>query len=158
VPDAWKEVIIIRLMKPGKDRSHATSYRPIGLTSCLCKTVERMENRLSSGSWRTETLFPGLRAVSAPSIFSLPLGELRITYKIYSCYASSSLSFFSILTRLTTLRGVMVLSEPYTVWISAVVYHCFFLSSSKTDIFLSGLGMFCLRIVPKKMEYHKDLY
>ena len=31
--------------KPGKDHAEPTNYRPIGLTSCLCKTLERMINK-----------------------------------------------------------------------------------------------------------------
>ena len=30
--------------KPGKDSSDPNNYRPIALTSCLCKTMERMVN------------------------------------------------------------------------------------------------------------------
>ncbi|GFV93031.1 putative RNA-directed DNA polymerase from transposon X-element [Trichonephila clavipes] len=33
--------IVIPILRPGKD---ALSYRPIALTSCLCKTLERMVN------------------------------------------------------------------------------------------------------------------
>ena len=32
------------LPKPNKDHTEATNYRPIALTSCLCKTMERMIN------------------------------------------------------------------------------------------------------------------
>ena len=30
--------------KPGKDHFNPLNYRPIALTSCICKTVERMVN------------------------------------------------------------------------------------------------------------------
>ncbi|WP_179118702.1 reverse transcriptase domain-containing protein [Solemya velum gill symbiont] len=30
--------------KPGKDSTDPTNYRPISLTRCLCKTMERMIN------------------------------------------------------------------------------------------------------------------
>ena len=34
--------MIIPIPKPNKDHTEATNYRPIALTSCLCKTMERM--------------------------------------------------------------------------------------------------------------------
>lgn len=41
----WKKAIIIPIAKPGKDHSNPTNYRPISLTSCVCKTYEKMINR-----------------------------------------------------------------------------------------------------------------
>ena len=43
-PEEWKKAIIIPIPKPNKDHTEATNYRPIALTSCLCKTMERMIN------------------------------------------------------------------------------------------------------------------
>jgi len=43
-PSDWQEAIIIPIPKPGKDHSNPSNYRPIALTSCLCKTMERMVN------------------------------------------------------------------------------------------------------------------
>ena len=43
-PEIWKEATIIPIPKPGKDHSNPQNYRPIALTSCLCKTLERMIN------------------------------------------------------------------------------------------------------------------
>lgn len=40
----WKEAIIIPIRKPGKDGSRPGSYRPIALTSHICKLMERMVN------------------------------------------------------------------------------------------------------------------
>ena len=36
---------MIPIPKPGKDPMNPTNYRPIALTSCICKTMERMINR-----------------------------------------------------------------------------------------------------------------
>ncbi|GBM13055.1 putative RNA-directed DNA polymerase from transposon X-element [Araneus ventricosus] len=43
-PSEWREAIVIPILKPGKDPSNPLHYRPIALTSCLCKTLERMVN------------------------------------------------------------------------------------------------------------------
>ena len=53
LPRSWKISIIIAIHKPGKDAYQPTSYRPIALTSCICKLFEKMvNNRLV---WLLET-------------------------------------------------------------------------------------------------------
>ena len=42
VPQLWRHGIIIPLLKQGKPASELASYRPICLTSCVVKTIERM--------------------------------------------------------------------------------------------------------------------
>ena len=44
VPKSWKEATVIPIPKPGKDNTNPNNYRPIALTSCICKTLERMIN------------------------------------------------------------------------------------------------------------------
>ena len=43
-PESWELATIIPIPKPRKDHAEPNSYRPIALTSCLCKTLERMIN------------------------------------------------------------------------------------------------------------------
>ena len=43
-PESWREALIISIPKPGKDHFNPLNYRLIALTSCMCKTVERMVN------------------------------------------------------------------------------------------------------------------
>ena len=43
-PESWRKALIISIPKPGKDNFNPLNYRPIALTSCICKTVERMVN------------------------------------------------------------------------------------------------------------------
>ena len=43
-PESWKEVLVMSIPKPGKDNFNPLNYRPIALTSCICKTVEWMVN------------------------------------------------------------------------------------------------------------------
>ena len=53
VPQIWREAIMIPVHKAGKDKSKAENYRPISLTSCMGKLMERLINtRLM---WHLET-------------------------------------------------------------------------------------------------------
>ena len=51
-PNSWKVSKIIPLLKPNKDKQKIKSYRPVALTSCLGKLLERIINRRLS--WRME--------------------------------------------------------------------------------------------------------
>ena len=47
VPPQWKESTVIPLLKPGNVAKDPASYRPLALTSCLCKAMEReIANRI----------------------------------------------------------------------------------------------------------------
>ena len=53
LPAEWKHALIIPILKPAKPNDDPTSYRPISLTSTICKIMERMvANRLC---WFLET-------------------------------------------------------------------------------------------------------
>ena len=43
-PKQWQMATIIPILKPGKDRFSPDSYRPIALTNCFCKVLERLVN------------------------------------------------------------------------------------------------------------------
>ena len=43
-PSSWELAHILFFSKPGKDSSKVTNYRPIALTSCLCKLMEKVVN------------------------------------------------------------------------------------------------------------------
>ena len=43
-PSVWEFAIVLAFAKPGKDSSLPGSYRPIALTCCLCKLMEKMVN------------------------------------------------------------------------------------------------------------------
>ena len=52
VPQIWREADMVPIHKKGKERAKATSYRPISLTSCVGKLMERLiNNRLT---WHLE--------------------------------------------------------------------------------------------------------
>ncbi|GFN82574.1 RNA-directed DNA polymerase from mobile element jockey [Plakobranchus ocellatus] len=41
---SWREASVVPIPTPGRVPSDPSNYRPIALTSCLCKTLERMVN------------------------------------------------------------------------------------------------------------------
>lgn len=43
-PHQWREATVIPLLKHGKPAHDCSSYRPIALTNCLCKLLEKMVN------------------------------------------------------------------------------------------------------------------
>jgi hypothetical protein len=44
-PKEWSIATVIPILKPGKNPTNAESYRPISLTSCLCKVLEMIVNK-----------------------------------------------------------------------------------------------------------------
>jgi hypothetical protein len=43
-PTTLRDATLIQILKPGKDHSLVTSFRPISLTSYMCKTMEYIAN------------------------------------------------------------------------------------------------------------------
>ena len=53
IPTDWRHALIVPIIKPTKPNNEPTSYRPISLTSTLCKLMERLiSNRIC---WYMET-------------------------------------------------------------------------------------------------------
>lgn len=44
-PELWKKATVIPILKPGKNKHDINSYRPIALTCCMCKTLEKIINQ-----------------------------------------------------------------------------------------------------------------
>ena len=45
-PTTWKTSVVIPIPKPNKDTSDPKNYRPISLTCCMCKLMERIVNSM----------------------------------------------------------------------------------------------------------------
>jgi len=43
-PSTWQQAVVLPNPKADKDKTDRNSFRPIALTSCLCKVAERMIN------------------------------------------------------------------------------------------------------------------
>jgi len=58
-PSSWRQSYVVPIPKPGKDTSDPANYRPIALTNCVCKIMERMvNNRLVWYLKRNEIITP----------------------------------------------------------------------------------------------------
>ena len=44
-PRSWSHATVVPIPKPDKDHTNPTNYRPISLTSCLCKIFEKIINK-----------------------------------------------------------------------------------------------------------------
>jgi ribonuclease HI len=58
VPDTWKRQIIIPILKSGKDPSLGQSYRPIALSCCFLKILEKMIKARLEWFLETNNLLP----------------------------------------------------------------------------------------------------
>ena len=58
VPQCWKEARMIPVLKKGKNKIKPDSYRPISLTSCVCKTMERIINQRLQWYLESEDVIP----------------------------------------------------------------------------------------------------
>ena len=56
LPLSWRESTLIPIHKPRKAKTEATSYRPISLTSCMVKLLERIINTRLKWFLETEKL------------------------------------------------------------------------------------------------------
>ena len=111
IPRKWRTAIIKPLLKDGKDPKFTTSYRPISLTSCLGKTLEKiiadrllfvLESRLQltnnqAGSGKTDP-----QPTTSSSWFRAPK-----TNSMRSKVKPSQSSPSSIMRRLLTKSGGM---------------------------------------------------
>ena len=57
-PESWTKATIIPIPKLNKDHTNSTNYRPIALTSCLCKTMERMINNRLNFYLESDNIIP----------------------------------------------------------------------------------------------------
>ena len=68
LPKDWKTAVLIPLLKKNKPKSAPSSYRPISLTSCIGKLVERMIKSVWTGGSNTATSSHHARLASEVTI------------------------------------------------------------------------------------------
>lgn len=85
IPSSWKRQIIIPILKSGKDPSSPSSYRPIALSSALCKILEHLiKNRLEwfveSNQILPETQFGFRKGKGTSDSLSILSTDIRIAF------------------------------------------------------------------------------
>lgn len=117
IPDAWKESTIVPILKQGKPAALPSSYRPVSLTSCVGKLLERMVLRRLTWLLDRMKAFPpelaGFRAKrctgDAIGDIASTLEEAKATGKMVHCVfldisrAFDTLPHFTIIHRLKQL-------------------------------------------------------
>lgn len=95
IPDHWKTAIVIPILKPNKPAHIPKSYRPISLTSCLSKTIERMINNRLYWHIDTKNIIPAFQIgfkrnrstidhiISLESYINLGFNNKEDTYSIF---------------------------------------------------------------------------
>lgn len=82
-PDCWRSQVIIPILKPGKDASCPSSYRPIALSSCLGKIMEhlikaRLEWFLESKGTFPKNQFGFRKGMSTLDSLSILVTDIRL--------------------------------------------------------------------------------
>ena len=78
---SWRQSHIVPIPKPDKDTTNQTNYRPIALTSCVCKVMERMiNNRLVWYLERNKLITPTQSGFRKGRILYRPTSTFRNFY------------------------------------------------------------------------------
>lgn len=85
IPFSWKSQVVLPILKPNKDSSHASSYRPIVLSSVLPKIVEhlvknRLEWYLESKNLLAQSQFGFRKGKSTTDSISIFISDIRIAF------------------------------------------------------------------------------
>ena len=102
------KAVTIPIPKPGKDKTEATNYRPIALTSCICKTMERIINDKLVWFLESNNLISGNQAGFRKN-YSTNDHLVRLESFIRDAFIKKEIvsQYFLILKRRTTRYGNM---------------------------------------------------
>ncbi|GFO41246.1 RNA-directed DNA polymerase from mobile element jockey [Plakobranchus ocellatus] len=107
-PPSWREASEVSIPKPGKDPFDLSNYRPVALTSCWCKTLERMVNDRLVHVLESRNLLSKVQCGFRKDHSTLDhLVRLETFIKRAFARKKQVLAVFSILKKLTILHGGM---------------------------------------------------
>lgn len=100
IPDIWKVQKILPVLKPGKNPSEVSSYRPIALSSCLTKVAEHLiKNRLEwfveNHNIISQNQYGFRKKKSTMDNLSIFTTEIRISQSLNSCTLATFLDLSS---------------------------------------------------------------
>ena len=114
VPQAWKNATVVPLLKPGKPEGDPGSYRPISLTSCVCKVMERVLNSRITWHLETRNLIPKHLAGFRPG---------KSTFDQISALEFAVRDGFS--KNLVTVAAFLDIAKAYdATWIQGLILKC----------------------------------
>ena len=94
-PRGWLTSIIIPFLKPRKDLQYSENYRPISLTNCLCKILEKMVNTRFMWFLEWKMAFPPSSLVSGHAAQPLTIScSLNKMSTMLSHGSTTQLPFF----------------------------------------------------------------
>ena len=125
-PKSWRHAVVIPIAKPGKDPSIASNYRPISLTSCLCKVMEKMVNARLSWLLRNHQILAPTQFGSQPNrstLDSLTLLEHHIRQGFKQKQITTAV-FFDLQKAYDTMWRYSILKTTYKwhPWIFTIFY------------------------------------
>ena len=157
-PEDWHKAVIIPIPKPGKDKTEATNYRPIALTSCICKTIKRMINDRLVWFLESNDLISGNQAGFRKNYRTNDhLVRLESFNRDTFIKKEHYVAIFLILKRRTTRHGNMASWKIYMILVLEADYRILYRISCQTDLSMYDYILHYLILLNKNRESHKGV-
>ena len=102
VSEQWRESVVVPILKPNKIRTDPNSYRPIALTNCICKIMEKVLN------WRLQRYL-----------------EFNSKFSPYQSGFRAAHSTLDALTRVESVVRESLMQDKYVVAVFLDICHAF---------------------------------